>query len=389
MAAGHPDKICDAIADGIVGLAMARNPRALVGVEVAVHRGMVFVTGRAAGAGLRLGDVEAIVRGRYASLGLGGAWPPDPEGLGIVCDLDTGPLLPGEADFREVSDDQAICTGYAAASPSTGWLPPEHWLVHRIVRGLEGLRAARPELRLGPDAKAAVLCEERPANDGAGWRAPAAMTLWASTVSLQQAIGANEIATRRAVVEVVEAALAAAPSVFARPGGSCRTGAGQRGRQLRMRRNAWATTACRARSSWPTPMVRAWRSAVGPGRARTGSRWIGRVASSPAASRWLPFGRVQRERRPSSCCGNRATAGRGVVALAGDDGALLDPAPFTSGIPLTLRDSGNRWPAALAADRDRLGGGDAAARGGGPLRRGPALGAPVTLAAARPLLRPR
>ena len=181
-----------------------------MGVEVAVHRGWVFVTGRAAGARITQGDIDRLVRERYAVLGHGADWPPDPGALGIVCDLDLGPLVPGEADFREVSDDQSICTGYAVDSPATGWLPPEHWLAHRIVRGLEALRAGEPGLRLGPDAKAAVLGAERPGRP---------MALEAASVSLQQAVGGDEIATRRRVVEVVRSALEAAPGAFEVPSG--------------------------------------------------------------------------------------------------------------------------------------------------------------------------
>jgi S-adenosylmethionine synthetase len=37
---GHPDKLCDAIADALVEAAQQRETRALVGVEVAVHRAL-------------------------------------------------------------------------------------------------------------------------------------------------------------------------------------------------------------------------------------------------------------------------------------------------------------------------------------------------------------
>ena len=43
---GHPDKLSDAIADALVQEASQGQKRALVGVEVAVHRNSVFVTGR-------------------------------------------------------------------------------------------------------------------------------------------------------------------------------------------------------------------------------------------------------------------------------------------------------------------------------------------------------
>ena len=206
VSAGHPDKICDWIADAIVDLATQREPRALVGVEVAVHRSVVFVTGRIAGANLTEAHIDRLVRDHYAALGHGSGWPPDPAALGVVCDLDLGPLLDGEADFRELSDDQSITVGYAIDSPATGWLPPEHWLAWQIVRELQRLRAESPELRLGPDGKAAVLCLDKP-------REPSAVE--AVTISLQQAVGADEIETLRRVHGAVEAAVAAAPGSFA------------------------------------------------------------------------------------------------------------------------------------------------------------------------------
>src|SRR6516225_399424 len=45
---GHPDKLCDAIADALVEEAVRREKRALCGIEVAVHRLSVFITGRIA-----------------------------------------------------------------------------------------------------------------------------------------------------------------------------------------------------------------------------------------------------------------------------------------------------------------------------------------------------
>jgi hypothetical protein len=98
-----------------------------------------------------------------------------------------GPLLDGEARFREVSDDQSIVTGYAIDSPGTNFLPPEHWLASRLARRLEALRSGRPELRLGPDGELALLFDA------------AAKALAGFTASLQQAIGGDEIELNRAI----------------------------------------------------------------------------------------------------------------------------------------------------------------------------------------------
>ena len=208
VAAGHPDKIADAIADAIVDLAIGREPRALVGVEVAVHRASVFVTGRAAGARLRAAGHRA-------------ARPRAVRGARPRRRLAAGP--------RRARD--RLRPRPRAARPGRGRLPrgvrrPVD--LHRVRRGLarDGLAAAGalarppdragtrgapaidPELRIGPDAKAAVLGAEAPGLP---------MALEAATVSLQQAVGADEILTRRQVVEVVRAAMEAAPGAFEVP----------------------------------------------------------------------------------------------------------------------------------------------------------------------------
>ncbi len=76
VCAGHPDRLSDSIADGIVALATGRDPEALVGVEVALHRKVVFVDGRiAAGPGPECAvteeEVAGVVREAYALAGYG------------------------------------------------------------------------------------------------------------------------------------------------------------------------------------------------------------------------------------------------------------------------------------------------------------------------------
>ncbi len=184
---GHPDKLCDAIADTLVEEAAAAEQRSLCGVEVAVHRSSVFITGRIAGAGACGLDVAAVVGGVFASAGYSDAWQPAPHRLEIRTELCTGPLNPGESDFRRVSDDQSIVTGYAVDIPEANYLPPEHWLAALLSRRLERLREERPDLRLGPDGKVLVVCT------------PGEKRLELFSASLQQAIGGDEIELNRAV----------------------------------------------------------------------------------------------------------------------------------------------------------------------------------------------
>jgi S-adenosylmethionine synthetase len=190
---GHPDKLCDAIADALVEEAGSRERRALCGVEVAVHRASVFVTGRIACKGAQDIDIEGIVRSVYSSAGYGGKWQPDPSDLKVGLDLCLGPLNEGEDEFRGVADDQSILTGYAIDLRGTNFLPPEHWLAWRLALRMEQLRGERPELSLGPDGKLIVVYEEK---DGVSH-------VTAFSASLQQSIRGPAIDLHRAVRELL------------------------------------------------------------------------------------------------------------------------------------------------------------------------------------------
>jgi len=186
---GHPDKICDAIADALVVQAWQREERALVGVEVAVHRNHVYVTGRIACLDASSIDVDAVVHEVYRSAGYGNGWYPAPEDLVVQADLCLGPLEEGEAAFRDLSDDQAICIGYANDLAATNHMPVEQWLVTHLARRLYDLRLQAPELGLGPDGKVLILVRQ----EGQTW------SMTSFSCSLQQRTCADDVALHRAV----------------------------------------------------------------------------------------------------------------------------------------------------------------------------------------------
>jgi len=166
---GHPDKLCDAIADALVQEATRREPQALCRIAVTVHRSMVLIAGRLAykdaetidGATVvRDVDLADVVQDVYTSAGYGGEWGPDPTQLRVAVDLRISPLTDQDRHGCQAADDQAILTGYAIDLPGTNYLPAEQWLVHSLLRRLEQLRVEAPELRLGPDGKLIVLLEE-------------------------------------------------------------------------------------------------------------------------------------------------------------------------------------------------------------------------------------
>ncbi len=161
---GHPDRLADAIAERVVAEALAVDPLALVGVEVAVHRGAVFVTGRVAAGGragvgdhLPAGAVPGWVRDVYHRAGYRVGWSHE---VGVVTDLDLGPLDAAEAAIRRFSDDQNIVVGHATGTAATAYLPPAVHIARRFRHALDHTRRSHPD-RLGPDGKVLVYLEER------------------------------------------------------------------------------------------------------------------------------------------------------------------------------------------------------------------------------------
>lgn len=205
---GHPDRLADAIVEGIVDAALAADPDALVGVEAAVHTDKVFVDGRVA-AGRGPGDaltpdrIDAIARAAYRQAGYSGLWQPAPERLAVTQDLCLGPLSDEERDIRPLSDDQNVVIGYACASPATHFLPPAHWLAWRIGTGIAQWRDAGAANRFGPDFK--VLPHLIATVDAQGARVYEWQRL---TVSMQHAPGVGYEAQYRLLLPVLRAVLA-------------------------------------------------------------------------------------------------------------------------------------------------------------------------------------
>jgi S-adenosylmethionine synthetase len=155
---GHPDRVCDAVAEGIVTHALRHDPEALVGVEVALHRRALFVTGRVAasdrgGRPVELGaeQLDVIVAGAFADAGYTDGWT---HPVQVVSDLDVGGLDDDERGIRCLSDDQGIAVGHADPD-GPHLLPVEAWAARRLREALAATRAEHPG-ELGPDGKVLV-----------------------------------------------------------------------------------------------------------------------------------------------------------------------------------------------------------------------------------------
>ena len=151
---GHPDRLADAVAEAIVDCAVADDPTALVGVEVGVHRKVVFVTGRVAcwpDGPLGL-DLDELVHAVYAGAGYVGPWALSPQ---VIADLDLCAMSGEEDSIRGFSDDQSITVGHACGGPGTGFLPPVVFAVRAFKEALWECRRSHPDV-LGPDGKVMV-----------------------------------------------------------------------------------------------------------------------------------------------------------------------------------------------------------------------------------------
>lgn len=157
---GHPDKLCDAVADHIVQQAVAKHPHASCGVEVAAYQKTLVVTGELATP--ETGDISVItaVRDVWASAGYGKHWGPEGDALNVLDSLKREPLCELTAACPWLANDQCVVTGYAVDIPETNYLPVEQWLVHRLSRRLESIRIEKPNLCLGPDGKVQIVVKD-------------------------------------------------------------------------------------------------------------------------------------------------------------------------------------------------------------------------------------
>jgi len=213
---GHPDKLCDAAVDGIVDFVRRGepgkcegDPDGQCGLEASVLFGYFHLTGRIAAREdlLKELDLAKIVRATYTSAGYGVDaagydWKPNPGTLGITTQLCIGPFEEGERELRQLSDDQAICIGYANSLEETNHLPPAHWLAREIGRNLFELRKEKGAGQVGPDGKVIARVEI----DGRKWR-----PLHVS-ISLNHHEGSDWLLLRELAEEAVERACSGRPT---------------------------------------------------------------------------------------------------------------------------------------------------------------------------------
>ncbi len=144
---GHPDKICDQIADAILDAYLSCDSAARVAVEVFGSHGLLVIGGEVT-SNAQI-DAEAIARQVYAEIG-------HPEKLKVLVNLvQQSPEIAAGVNLGGAGD-QGIMHGYAT-SETKELMPRAFVLAQKLAKGLAGLRQSDKNFSwIKPDGKTQV-----------------------------------------------------------------------------------------------------------------------------------------------------------------------------------------------------------------------------------------
>ncbi len=157
---GHPDKLCDFVAESIVQAALAVDDEAYAQIEAGIWCDQLWLSGGYAARGAKL-DVERIATEALDSIAR--AVNPDARRepwrvTNAVCRYDVDPR-----QWSRHVNDQAIVIGWAGYDAKVRYLPPEHFLALEFRTALweACLHDSGAELAgCGPDGKLIVRLRE-------------------------------------------------------------------------------------------------------------------------------------------------------------------------------------------------------------------------------------
>lgn len=156
---GHPDKVCDAISDGVLDAIFSKDPNARVACETFVTTGLVVVGGEVTTSAYV--DVENVVRSTIRKIGYTKAeYKFDSESCGVLNSIHSqSPDIAMGVD-KGGAGDQGIMFGYAC-DQTPEFMPMPIVYAHKLVKRLTDIRkknnALMPYLR--PDSKSQVTIE--------------------------------------------------------------------------------------------------------------------------------------------------------------------------------------------------------------------------------------
>ncbi len=156
---GHPDKVCDAISDGVLDAIFEQDPNARVACETFVTTGLVVVGGEVTTSAYV--DIEKVVRQTIKEIGYTKAeYKFDSESCGVLNAIHSqSPDIAMGVDTGGAGD-QGIMFGYAC-DQTPELMPMPIVYAHKLVKKLSVIRKKNPKLMpyLRPDAKSQVTIE--------------------------------------------------------------------------------------------------------------------------------------------------------------------------------------------------------------------------------------